>query len=192
MKNKLKIAILLSSIISASNSFAAGGADLTGVKGTLKNVEKAIKSAVSKAEELYEQNGGGTGTAIDLIDSANTPFLSALSIDADYKVTITFFGSSGTAFANTSGSGTSATIPVAQALMGGTIKLIPIHNEGDAVINSWECITDVDNNAKAFIGTSAGAVAGNISLISTKGNNGTNEYLSNCIYVESTTPAVSG
>jgi hypothetical protein len=184
MKNKLKIAILLSSIISASNSFAAGGADLTGVKGTLKNVEKAIKSAVSKAEELYEQNGGGVlSDDIELLDpSGTTPFLSALTITTAYDVIITFAGTFGTTFANDSVYGSAATIPVAQALMGGTIKLIPIHNEGEAVINSWECLTNVDDNAKAFMGSSAGAVEGNISMISTKGNNGTNEYLSNCIY----------
>jgi hypothetical protein len=182
----IKFYFLICLVFITINAEAAGGAHLTGVKGTLKNAEKAIKSAVSKAEELYEQNGGASRDApvLSLLDLGNSPFLQILDIGTLYEVYIVFAGTPGEVFMDNSDTGSGATIPVAQVLRGATIKLVPIFNPGDAVISSWECLTDADKNVVAFMGASSASTVGNISFISTNGNNGTNEYLSNCIYID--------
>lgn len=185
MTNKLKVGLMIASLLSASSSFAAGAAQLTGVKGTLKNVEKAIKAAVSKAEELFEQNGGAqmdTGGRISLLTGTH-PFISILGIQkTDYRVVFKFLGTSAEVFTNGSAYGSSATVPVTKGLLGAVINLIPIYNTGDNVITSWECITNADATMKAFMGSKTDATIGTTSFISTNGNNGSNEYLSNCIY----------
>jgi hypothetical protein len=182
----VRVFSILTIMLFSCNSIAAGaGIYLRGVKGTLKNVEKAIKSAVSKAEELYEQNGGGALSGdIALVDSAQNPFINTLTIRDDYSINFMFGGSPGTTFEDTSATGSATTVPVTQALQSAKILLIPIYNPGDAVITSWECITDAEIGLKTFMGedNDKEALRGTISYISTNGNNGTNEYLSNCIY----------
>jgi hypothetical protein len=75
-------------------------------------------------------------------------------------------------------------IPIAQVMFGKKIKLFPIFVGGESRINSWECVTNVDKDAKPYMGSQPTTIIGNTSLISLHGNSGKNEYLSNCVYID--------
>lgn len=190
MKQILAKLVFVASLIVANSSYSAGASDLTGVKGTLKNVEKAIKAAISKSEELFEQNAGATlSSSKSLLNSSDSAFISNLSIGTSYDVNLTFSGSSGTAFTSSSSYGSSAKMPIAKALAGSKIRFIPIFESGDNQISSWECITDADSQAKAYMGANVAANEGNTSFISLNDNSGSNDYISNCIYISNVASA---
>lgn len=188
MINKTFIKILsgLTIIVSAYSSLAAGGSMMMGIAGTLKNTEKAIRASVLRAEEIYEQNGGAPLlSAIDLLTTGNNPFLNSIQVDVNYGVRITFAGAVGSpsSFADNADVGSNATIPVAQALNGRVIHLIPIMGTGDSSITTWECITNIDDGVNVIMGGDSSATSGNISFIARPEINQGNVYISNCIFV---------
>lgn len=154
---------------------AAFANNLAAVKGTLRNVETAIETAVKQAEKLYEQNGGVAMAAQvnALKTSGSNPYIDKLIIDTDYKVLFKFAGTK-------KGAKTvSAKVPVTHALLGKEIALLPMHNDNDARVSSWECLTNSDRDVAEFM-NSSGTPEFSASFI--RRNTG-NPYLSMCIYV---------
>ena len=153
----------------------AAFANLAAVKGTIRNVETAIETAVNQAAVLFEQNGGkALPEQVDALKpSGSNPYIDKLIIDTDYKVLFRFAGTR--KWAKT----VHAKVPVTQALLGKEIALLPMYNDGDARVTSWECLTNSDRNVAEFI-NSSGTPEFSASFIR---RNTVNPYLSLCIYV---------
>lgn len=167
---KIRIIIFLLLSLYSNLAFAL---QIASIKGTLSAIEKPINFVVSKAENLFEQNfGASLASNISMITGDN-PFISVLSLETDYKIKIQLAGTLGTP---------SDTIPVNPRLRGTKILLIPIHEEGDNNINSWECITDADSGSKNYLGSDNTASEGGLSFITDSELVGNNLYISNCSY----------
>lgn len=159
-------------------TFSIFASSLEGVKVGLKNIDKQIIAAVKYAEKLYEENQGAVMSSSVNILEPNNVYLHSLSVSRDYNIAIEFPElSSGTGVV--SGSESSLT----KALLGKIIVLIPIKEEGDEVITSWECVTDADENIQEFIGD-IGAKIYSKSYIASETKN---KYLTNCIYLTKST-----
>ena len=150
-------------------------ANLAAVKGTMRNVETAIETAVRQAEKLYEQNGGvamaAPVNALKIV--GNNPYIDKLTIETDYKVLFKFASTKKTAKT------VAGKVPVTHALLGKEIALLPMHNDNDARVTSWECLTNADKDVAEFL-NSSGTPEFSASFI--RRNTG-NPYLSMCIYV---------
>lgn len=186
LNKNLKLALFLMMLtLTPLSSFS--GSMLLGVSGTLKNVEKAMRAAVLRSEELYEQNGGAyLNSQIELLNGPANPFLNRLTINNNYSIILVFEGDPAMpAFSDDSNAfGSNTTIPVARSLMNKRVMLIPIYNNGDSVITAWECLTDADQ-VSYFLGANSTATVGNISFLSRPEINQGNVYLSNCIFIDS-------
>jgi hypothetical protein len=164
-------------------SSTATAANLAGVSGTLKNVESAINAAVKKTERMFEEkhgDGSSLDPAISLLLDPNkrpkksNPYLEQLKVDQYWHINIKF---ASTARAATNAGGKLS--PVAPALLGKDIVLLPVYAAGDEKISAWECLTNVDRGVQEFIGGSDSEFGASFIRQHTK-----NPYLSLCIYVK--------
>lgn len=157
---------------------AASASSLVGVQGTLKNIDKSVNVSVQQAEKLYEERRGKEldGAYNMLANTGNNPYLKTLDIRKDYKIVVRLSGTS----PKDTGSAASVASPVAKALLGKSVVLIPVMAKGDEVITSWECLTNADADVQEFIGD-AGAPENSRSYISSRTEN---KYLTNCIFVK--------
>lgn len=159
-------------------SSTATAATLAGVSGTLKNVESAINAAVKKAERMFEEkHGDGTSLnpPISLLSTPNTnPYLTTLEVDPNWHIQITF-ASNAKAAINAGG----ILSPVAPALLGKQIALMPVYAAGDEKITAWECLTNADRGVQEFVGNDDREFGASFIRDYTK-----NPYLSLCIYLK--------
>lgn len=183
MKKPVKYFLLAAA--SSLLSVSALASSLVGVTGTLKNLEKSVNVAIQKSDSYFEEKKGARLPGkINLLNNNNTnPYVNTLQIMEDYKVVMQLSGGN----PNPSGAPNVAS-PVAQVLLGKSFIFVPVYENGDAVITSWECITDADKNVREFIGN-AGAKENSRSYISAQTSN---KYLTTCIYVSDLSPYTSG
>jgi hypothetical protein len=166
MFTKLKMVSAIS-LLYASSAMA----DLSGAKGTLNNIDSAVNDAVTKATRLFEENQGAKmSSAFSVLKDGQNPYLQTLRITPDYKVEIKL--------ASASKNGGGYTVPVAKGLLGMDIVLIPVYQNGDEKISSWECVTNADRNIQEFIGATAKEYSASYIREATS-----NTYLSLCIYM---------
>jgi hypothetical protein len=177
MKKLYKTAFLLA--FSALSSVNVLASSLVGVTGTLKNIEKPVNVAIQQAEKYYEENRGGelTDAPYNLVDTSINPYLSALQIKPNYNILLKF-AQSKPGIDVERDNVEDMKSPVDQALLDKSILLVPIFNEGEEVVSSWECITDADKEIQQFLGD-VGAQNLTRSYIAT---HTANKYLTNCIY----------
>ena len=159
-------------------SSTATAANLAGVSGTLKNIDSTINAAVRKTERMFEEkhgDGSSLDPAMSLLSDPNTnPYLAQLKVDQYWHINIRF---ASTARAATNAGGKLS--PVAPALLGKDIVLLPVYATGDEKISAWECLTNVDRGVQEFIGGSDSEFGASFIRQHTK-----NPYLSLCIYVK--------
>ena len=174
MKKSFSVSsIMIAAILSASTS--AQAAKLAGARGTMSNIKSAVNSAVLKAGRLYEENNGQPLIGgYSKVDDNQNPYLNKLNITEDYYVQIQLDGSA------RPHTGRPSTSPVAKSLLGAQILLIPIHNVGDELITSWECVTNADIRTKEFMGDTS---TKEFSASIIRDYAPKNPYLSKCIFV---------
>jgi len=168
MLKAIKIIATTGAILYSTTSMA----DISGTKGTLNNVNSALNDAVMKAERLFEENHGQhMRSDFSVIKIGSNPYLNTLSISKNYKVQLKFAGSAK--------KGNNTTVPVAKALLGTEILLMPVFQKGDEKITSWECLTNADSTVQKFIGDSS-TKEYTASFIREHSDN---KYLSLCTYI---------
>lgn len=187
IKNKFLKVALTATVLSSALTASASGANLRGVASTLKHIERPMKAAVAKAEKLFEQNGGQALTAAVsmLSGTAANPHLKTLEIGTDYHVDLVFKGATidiATGAQTIDTTAANSRNPVTAALRGVTIKLIPIYVQGNAVVTSWECLTDADAYATTFVDHTVSP--GSVSYITRSDLARGNPYLGNCVYLD--------
>ena len=145
------------------------------IAGTLKNIDTSVSIAVQTAEQLYVNNSGSALGSATVLTTTH-PYFQTFQIDTDYSIQMHFAATEGTKV-NHNG-GTEGTIGTIDALDGKKILLVPVYTTGDAVITSWECLTDADIAYSQGLGVDA--VDGDKSFITrfTK-----SPYLALCTYV---------
>lgn len=176
----LRILIILIINFISLVSFASVG-NLRLIDKTIKHIEGKLVASVLKAEKLFEQNGGASISEFSMIELSDNPYVKSLVINEFYDVILKFRGdklSAGTHDAYEHGSSPNLVAPV---LRGITIKLHPVYSEGDAVITSWECLTNADSEAKTFIGHTV--PIGDVSYITKSKAVKHSQYLRNCVYI---------
>lgn len=180
MKKYLLITAATASLFT-SNVFANS---LVGVRGTLQQVDKAVKVSVQQAEKFFEERRGQKlANKINMLDDAryrNSPYLSNLYILDNFTVVLQLKNDNPSLENTEAGRGRNVSVPVAKALLGKAFIFVPIVNKGDEVINSWECITDADYQVQEFIGD-AGQPEYTRSYVSSDTENA---YLTTCIYLK--------
>ncbi|NRB10096.1 MAG: hypothetical protein HRU35_00525 [Rickettsiaceae bacterium] len=170
---KKKTLCLLTGTILALTTSTAFGAKLAGAKATLSNVDSAIYGAVKQAERLYEENHGNhLRSTYSVLKNEENPYITILNISKDYKIEFQF---NGMAKKGSKGHVT----PVAKALLGKQILLIPIYNHKDEKITAWECLTNADRNVEEFMGSNS-TKEFTASFIRDETDN---KYLSVCTYI---------
>ena len=165
-----KISLVSLSVLTLCSSSAM--ASLAGAGGTLKNIDSALNDAVHKSERMFEENHGKyMKSKFKVIDNKKNPYIQVLNVAKDYSVKLKFAGDAK--------KGQNNSIPVAKALLGTEIMLIPVYNKGDEKITSWECLTNADKEVQEFMG-SKGTKEYTASYIR---EHTKNNYLSLCVYI---------
>ena len=132
---------------------------LSEARGALGGIDNAINKTVIKASRLFEENQGEPmSTDFKLLEAKQDSYFQALKITKDYKIVIKFTDGAETADNHTTN--------LPKALWGRDILLLPVYNQGDEKITSWECITNIDKDIPAFREISS------------------NTYLSLCVYMD--------
>lgn len=173
------IKLLLSMIFFFISPFVCADG-LRGVSSTLKSVQKPIEAAIAKAELLYETNGGVELNQEESVSSSNS-FLSKLEISTDYNIELRFPAEQP--------SQSNRLLPFTHAMLDKRIIFIPITDEleNNAIITTWECLTNIDEGAEMFMGHDVDSMEGNVSIITDTDNASDNPYISNCVFITTET-----
>lgn len=177
----MKKVLLTTAALAAFIPGAALASNLVAVNGTMKNVESAIDTAIKQSEALYEQHGGqDMDKPINMLQSGpgSNPYIDVLRINTDYRIEFKFADEPKNTRENKI-IGEYTSVPVANALLGKEIVLLPVHRKQDAKVSSWECLTNADKNVAEFM-NHKGTPNLTASFIR---SNTSHPYLSMCIYV---------
>lgn len=156
-----------------------------GLRGTLKAIELPLSVARGRAEDLFTYKGG---TALDnALDVGSNEYFSQLRICTNYWIKLQF----PSARANSDEISGTDEIPTPPVTFGKIIYLVPVYDNGDYRITTWECVTNLGLDRSTFKGDSkAGAdMDGSVSTASrallAKYTN--DAILEKCVYAEGTT-----
>lgn len=159
-------------------SFTAFGSGLVGVKGTLKNVDTAINTAIAEAEKVFEEKRGRNLNVPHYRDlltpNEKNPYITQLFLQKDYTVVLKL------AMYTPNAGPQRVDIPVARALLGKVFVFVPVFKKGDEKVTSWECMTDADYGIQEFMGD-VGTKENERSYVAAESDN---KYLTTCVYVK--------
>jgi hypothetical protein len=179
MKNKLKLALLLTSIVSSSSAFASAVASVDNqVRAAVADIGVNIDSVTKYVENLYATNAGNDlDAAEDFLAegvSNTNKYIKSIVIGKDYSVLITFKGA-------TAGVKDATTTDVPAALRGVKFLLVSVYQDSprSAYISSWECMTDADKN---MVTTEVGKVVGTDKNSYISLTPDVHKYLADCKY----------
>lgn len=125
---------------------------LRGTRGAMEAIDLPLQVATERAEDLYENTGGSDLSAYLEILSSSTAnqYVQTINICPKYWIQTVFANGR---FDSTAISGT-ATIPLPEILWGKSIYFIPVMDENNYRITTWECITNTYIDNSVFQGDS--------------------------------------
>ena len=160
MKNLFKLLLAGSVMANTFVSMAATkAAEIPGAKYVISNIEKLLADLQARTENAFanEQGGGAVSGETDFVHSID------ISDDDMYMIRIEMSRDS---------------TEVSKFMRGKVLLLVPMIEEGSAHISSYSCLTNVDENYKAFAGDK-GRTEGRMSRVSFSAEN---PLLRKCLY----------